>query len=197
MALQFYTPGGFLACPGYTTRHTMRNVAGFLRMPCMLILKARANCILRCQSICLTATGIRFIIHATWHPMTAGQVLHTSPYNCLERRNNTIFWNSCLLSTAGVSLHTQCSSLDIFQCNASTLLCPECCCVQGLCGKVKQFCQAPAAVDAPKTCYKKCCSPCSGRRATIPSGSLTLDIALGGGLPRGRIIEVTMSCKNL
>ena len=26
--------------------------------------------------------------------------------------------------------------------------------------------------------------------ATFPSGSLTLDIALGGGLPRGRIVEV-------
>jgi recombination protein RecA len=26
--------------------------------------------------------------------------------------------------------------------------------------------------------------------ATFPSGALTLDIALGGGLPRGRIVEI-------
>jgi recombination protein RecA len=28
------------------------------------------------------------------------------------------------------------------------------------------------------------------RRETFPSGSLTLDLCLGGGIPRGRIVEV-------
>ena len=32
--------------------------------------------------------------------------------------------------------------------------------------------------------------PCLACRECIPSGALTLDIALGGGFPKGRIIEV-------
>ena len=32
-----------------------------------------------------------------------------------------------------------------------------------------------------------------GHRETVPSGALTLDIALGGGFPKGRIIEVCPS----
>lgn len=37
------------------------------------------------------------------------------------------------------------------------------------------------------TCTHKMCLCCS---ETFPSGCLTLDFALGGGLPRGRIVEV-------
>ena len=29
-----------------------------------------------------------------------------------------------------------------------------------------------------------------GKVATFPSGAMTLDMALGGGLPRGRIVEI-------
>lgn len=37
------------------------------------------------------------------------------------------------------------------------------------------------------TCTHKMCLCCS---ETFPSGCLTLDFALGGGLPKGRIVEV-------
>ena len=34
-------------------------------------------------------------------------------------------------------------------------------------------------------------------RECIPTGALTLDIALGGGFPKGRIIEVTVCITQL
>ena len=43
------------------------------------------------------------------------------------------------------------------------------------------------------TQLKACIFTC---RETIPSGALTLDIALGGGFPKGRIIEARLLAYN-